>query len=494
MSIFWLLISVLITLIYFNYVKKLKNYGPKSLKGPMPLPVIGNFHNLGCTAPHIPLFKFHEVYGPIYRIWMGDTYTVVLNDLDLIRKMLVHNASNFMERLFTPTLEFYSGDFSSLAFSKMHDWKDKRNIVSRSLVKNKAKNIEMVSNQVDNLLDCMEHYCKSNKPFPPRKNMQRFAMNTILKFVMNQEIPYDHQGVKDGPMKSLLTECDKVFIDLGTGKLGDYIDFMKPLLTLHYKWFDTKANKLRGIVLEEFKNHLSTFELENKENPRDLMDVMIGEFEGGESMDSTAVSMTLDIVLAGTDTIAGSLEWCLLFMANYPEYQEMAHKELEIVVGKGRKSMLADRISTPFVNAFIKESSRYKVVAAFSLPRVCSEDIEIDDYFIPKGSQILLNHTGIARNPEYWENPEIFDPTRHLKKNQEFSLYGYGPRNCIGQSLAQDKLYLAITNILLRFKVGSVDGNPIDETEIFGLTLHPNLFNLKLSEREKNIINSKKLD
>ncbi|KAF2077249.1 hypothetical protein CYY_001438 [Polysphondylium violaceum] len=484
MSIILLILFIFISYVFLNYIKKFKNYGPKSLKGPIPLPIFGNLLSL-LPLPHIPLTKYHETYGPVYRIWMGDKYTVSVNDIDIAKKIFIKNADCFMEHPETPTFKFYSCNYSNLVMGRGQNWKQRRDLVARSITKTKIKHIYTnLDQQLDGLLNCMDYHVKSGLPFTPRGNFSRFTMNNMLKLVMNDEIPYDHQGKSQGPMKDLIHQCEVLFTNLGSGNIGDFIDLLKPFLSIYYKLTNSCLPKILDIVGKVLQKHVDTFKEEYKSNPRDLFDVMLVEYDFDPLKYITIILIACDLLFAGSDTVAGSLEWANIFLCNYPEYQEKVYSELLCVVGKDRKVALSDRISTPFLNAFIKESSRFKTIGPFNIPRNCSQDIEIDDYFIPKDSQVILNFSGIAANTKYWDNPQVFDPTRHLEKNQEFSLFGYGQRQCVGSNFGQDELYLSLSNMILKYKFSSHDGNLINESEAFGLTLHPaTIFKLKLEHR-----------
>ncbi|KAF2077251.1 hypothetical protein CYY_001440 [Polysphondylium violaceum] len=487
MNILYYLFYIFLVYIFYKYFQKFKNYGPKSLKGPIPLPFFGNLLSLA-PAPHVPLIKYHQQYGPVFRVWMGDTYTVVLNDVDIIKQIYVKNFQSSNAHPDTPSFHFYSDGYQGLVLSCEHDWKEKRDIVAKSLAKTKIKHLySLLDNQVGNLIDAMGFHVESGLPFAPRKNIQRFIMNSMLRFIMDKEIPYDHQlvdGQEKSKMEGLLHHCDEVFADLGAGKLGDYIDILKPLLALYIKKSNKSLKKIIDIIHEEYIDHQNTFTEQHKTNPRDFLDVLIGEYLDDDKTNiQSIIFICFDIILAGTDTTSGTLEWCVLYLANYPEYQEMAYKELSSLIGKERKAQLSDRTSTPFLNAFIKESSRIKPVGAFGIPRMATQDIELQDYFIPKGAQILINYCGIARNPKYFKDAYEFNPHRFINSNQDFSMYGYGSRNCVGQLFANDHIYLALSNIILKYKISPTNGKKIDDSDVFGLTILPKEFNINLEER-----------
>ncbi|KAK8717820.1 hypothetical protein V6N13_045074 [Hibiscus sabdariffa] len=43
----------------------------------------------------------------------------------------------------------------------------------------------------------------------------------------------------------------------------------------------------------------------------------------------------------------------------------------------------------------------------------------MDDYFIPKGSRVVLSREGLGRNLKVWDDPCKFKPERHLEGCKE---------------------------------------------------------------------------
>jgi cytochrome P450 len=59
-----------------------------------------------------------------------------------------------------------------------------------------------------------------------------------------------------------------------------------------------------------------------------------------------------------------------LAMALYPEVQKKAQAEIDAVVGPNRLPDFHDRPSLPYINAVVKESSRWNLVLPFGRPSV----------------------------------------------------------------------------------------------------------------------------
>ncbi len=84
-------------------------------------------------------------------------------------------------------------------------------------------------------------------------------------------------------------------------------------------------------------------------------------------------------------------------MALYPDVQKKAQAELDKVVGSRRLPDFTDRQSLPYINALVKELTRWHIVAPTAIPHATIQDDEFNGYFIPKGSVVIVNLWYVAR-------------------------------------------------------------------------------------------------
>lgn len=95
------LLSVVFILAFYNCYWKRRKLPP----GPMPLPLLGNLHQIGAESPGTAAMeRFAKEYGPVFTYWLGETPFVAFADFETIEKTLGDDADCYTDR------EFF-GDF-----------------------------------------------------------------------------------------------------------------------------------------------------------------------------------------------------------------------------------------------------------------------------------------------------------------------------------------------------------------------------------------------
>ncbi|KAI2638298.1 cytochrome P450 [Xylaria nigripes] len=162
------------------------------------------------------------------------------------------------------------------------------------------------------------------------------------------------------------------------------------------------------------------------------------------------------MALVGIFTVAGPLSYWLISMLHHPRWQAAVQKEIDDVCG-GRMPTLEDGPSLPTLRACIKETMRWKP----NVPTGVAHEMETDDvyrgYYLTKGTRILPLDWAFLRNPNKYPDPDNFRPERWLEPGwptyQEpltqfptikgMTSFGWGQRQCLGQTLTQDELIVA---------------------------------------------------
>ena len=86
-----------------------------------------------------------------------------------------------------------------------------------------------------------------------------------------------------------------------------------------------------------------------------------------------------------------------------------------------------------------------------------TEDTEIGSVKIKKDSSIMLGWGTAGRDPEYFENPDLFDIFR--SNSSQNVGFGFGPHICVGLGLAKAEARIAFETFFDRLKDIKLDKN-----------------------------------
>ena len=144
----------------------------------------------------------------------------------------------------------------------------------------------------------------------------------------------------------------------------------------------------------------------------------------------------------------------------------------------------------PYLDAVIKENLR-KYPAVKRLERVVGADeYKIDGVLLEKGVLVQIPTTAVHYNPEYYPDPERFNPDRFMPENKHLLVpytyipFGAGPRNCVGMRFAYQEIKFCLAKILIQFRFEPTDKTPSKlDFKHFKPTLNVNSFQLKVIRR-----------
>jgi cytochrome P450 len=198
--------------------------------------------------------------------------------------------------------------------------------------------------------------------------------------------------------------------------------------------------------------------------------------EAGEGLtDRELRDQVITFIGAGHETTAVSLAWTIALLCRHPEADDRLRAEVAGAVG-GRTPTVADLPRLAYTRRVIEESLRlYPPV--YATVRDAMADDEIGGYHIPARSMVVLSSYVTHRHPEFWPDPEAFDPDRFLPERSagrpRFAWYPFlgGPHQCIGQEFAIMEMVLAVAMIAQAFRFQLAPGARVEPRPM--VTLRP---------------------
>jgi cytochrome P450 len=177
----------------------------------------------------------------------------------------------------------------------------------------------------------------------------------------------------------------------------------------------------------------------------------------GEGMtDNELRDELMTILFAAREDPENALSWSLYLLGQHPQESQKLQKEVRTVLN-GRPPTFEDLPNLPYLDQVVQESLRL-FPPTWSLLRDVQEADEIGGYDIPEDSMVLLNIYQAHRLPQFWPEPERFNPDRFLPEaSQEWPRhaylpFGFGPRQCIGRDLAMLVIRLVLAMIVQHYE------------------------------------------
>jgi Cytochrome P450 len=145
-------------------------------------------------------------------------------------------------------------------------------------------------------------------------------------------------------------------------------------------------------------------------------------------------------------TTAHALAYCLYYVAAHPAVEEKLLQEISKVFGSRRASEQQQRSSSPltfeqvnqlsYVRCIIMEALRLRPITVGSSRLILAGSTLFTKVPLAKDCVALVHYYSIHRNPAHWEEPERFDPDRHLPERAAarhpyaFVPFGGGSHQC----------------------------------------------------------------
>ncbi|NEO88533.1 MAG: cytochrome P450 [Spirulina sp. SIO3F2] len=201
----------------------------------------------------------------------------------------------------------------------------------------------------------------------------------------------------------------------------------------------------------------------------DLLSMLLAaqDEETGEGMsDRQLLDEVITLINAGHETTATTLAWTWYLLGTHPNVMANLQHEVDTIL-QDEAPTFAQLAQLQYTRRVLDESLRLRPPGMGLVPRVALEDDEIQGYFIPKGSVFNIVTYFIGRHPDFWPNPDQFDPDRFLpeqaKQRYKFAYlpFGAGPHACIGKNLALMEATLILVMIIQRFHIQLVPNQSI---------------------------------
>jgi len=151
-------------------------------------------------------------------------------------------------------------------------------------------------------------------------------------------------------------------------------------------------------------------------------------------------------------------------LAQYSDVQEKLREEVTSVLNRyGGEITYEGLKDMTYMDQVFNETMRIMPAGALMKKR-CTEEFELKGSDgvvcrVQPGMEILIPLQALHTDPQYWENPEEYDPERfnsdrkHNIERFTFLPFGEGPRICVGMRMAQLQIKAGLAMILRKYRM-----------------------------------------
>ncbi|XP_033326756.2 putative cytochrome P450 6a14 [Megalopta genalis] len=457
----------LLLAVYYYLTSPYKYWKKLGIAGPQPSLIFGNLKSsmLEQSSMSDTVKKMYDEYKnePVFGIYGGRSPILVVNDLELVKDVLIGDFSMFASRglqLF-PKVDRLQEHLFNL---EPEIWRPLRARLSPVFTSGKLKDMfPLVAECGEHLEKYLDTVTKKGGPVECREIAAKFTTDVIgtcafgidMNAIADEDSEFRRMGreIFTPSLKQAIRNMTRLFFPAIYARVGYFVQptkitnfFTKVVMdTMNYR-------EVNNVVRPDFINML----LELKRNPRQLENV--------ELTDSFLTSQAFVFFVAGFETSSSTIGHALYELALQPDVQDKLRKEirenLEENAREG-KSLTYEQVKEfKYLDAVFRETLRKHPILPILVRQVNTNyTFKGTKITIPKGTKIWIPVYGIHNNPDIYTKPEVFDPERFTNDGistrhpMSFLPFGDGPRNCIGARFAFYQSKVGLISILRNHKV-----------------------------------------
>ncbi|GMI77527.1 cytochrome P450, family 77, subfamily B, polypeptide 1 [Hibiscus trionum] len=465
---------------------------PKNLPpGPPGWPFVGNLIQVILQRRHFIFIvrELRKIYGPIFTMQMGQRTMVIVTDSKLIHEALVQRGPTFASRPADSPIRlvFSVGKCAINSAEYGPLWRTlRKNFVTELITPTRVKQCSWIRKwAIENHMKRIKREGFETGSLELMSNCRLTICSILICLCFGAKISEERIKKIESILKDVML--------ITSPKLPDFL----PILTLLFRREMKEAKALRKKQLEclvpLIKNRRAFVEKGENPNPNQEMVSPIGAAyidslfglepeTRGPLGEEECVTLCSEVISAGTDTSATTVEWAMLHLVINQEIQEKLYQEIVGIVGKNGDIKEEDVERMPYLDAVIKETFRRHPPSHFLLSHAAIKDTELGGYTIPAGAYVEFYTAWITENPDIWSDPSEFRPERFLHgdgvgvdvtgtRAVKMLPFGAGRRICPAWNLGILHISLLIAKMVQAFKWLPVPDAPPDPAETYAFTV-----------------------
>ncbi|XP_011180068.1 cytochrome P450 6g1 [Zeugodacus cucurbitae] len=451
------------------------------------VPLIGNMQVLLTLSNSFYLY-LSDIYkdarmskAAAVGIYLFNKPALLLREPELIKSVLIKEFAKFANRAAACDPHGDALGSNNLFFIRNPQWKDLRAKITPVFTTGKIKQMYPLMTEIGTELEAhLKSYEKNGDAFVTE-------VKEICALFTTDLIATIAFGVKANslvnPNGDFRTQGRKLLTFTPGRAFAFFVAFFYPnwVTTLRIKLFTTEFSSfLRSTI-----GHVMALREQSKATRNDLIDVLlslkeeaVAKGEYNTQLQDMLTAQAAVFLSAGFETSSSTMAFVLYELSKRLDLQERLRNEIcDAFVAEQGKLSYETINNLPYLNMVVDEVLRLYPVLPFldrqHLPKAGEKQFDLKpyyDYTVPIGMPVYIPVFGLQRDPQYWPNPNTFDPERFSPENKKthnpmaYLPFGTGPRNCIGSRIGLLQTKLGLVHILKNHCVTRSEKTPAEIT------------------------------
>ncbi|MBA0548037.1 hypothetical protein Golob_019157, partial [Gossypium lobatum] len=461
----WLLVFPLLV-ISIRWIYRWRNPKCKGTlpPGSMGLPLLGETLSLLVTARSIDIHPFFKErmsrYGPLFKTSVAGRSIVISADPDF-NSFLFQQEGKLVEMWYMDSFAKLLRQDTTAASGYVHKY-------LRHLVLNHF-GVETLKHRLLPQLECAINQRLQEWAKQPEVQLKDQTAAMIFEFTAKHMLSYE-------PEKS----SDTIALNLSNFLEGLMAFPLRVPGTAFYRC-KKRQQKVIQVISKLVEERMNSGE-GGRISKTDFLDQIVEDMRTESFLTKEfATHVLFGILLASFETVSSTIALAIKYLSDHPSLLQQLTEEHEQILNKKRRDCnpgLEDGLewedykSMHFTHNVINESLRLANVAPGILRRVI-KDIHVNGYIIPKGWAIMVVPAALQLNPEAFEDPLTFNPSRwkNIGSNataKNFMAFGGGNRTCAGAEFSKVLMAIFLHVLVTKYRWKKMKGGDVVRAPTLG--------------------------
>ncbi len=434
---------------------------PPGLQRNLPLYLFRRFFR-----PGNPILLFEHLvktYGAVSHYKLGSSNIVFINEPELIREILVTQASSFIKERTQNRMKILLGEGLITSEGEFH--MRQRRIAAPAFHRQR---IQAYAGMMVERAAAMRANWQPGQSFDMSAAMMELTLEIVARTLFATDVTAAIREINDEV--NVIMRLYNYLIALPRAE--SYLRWPIPGLI--------RFRKARARLDAQVYRMIAERRASN-EDRGDLLSMLMAARDEGESpaesgrrpsaaptgmSDRQLRDEVITIFLAGYETVANALTWTWYLLSENPEAADRMQREVDQEL-QGRLPTLEDIPRLRYTEMVFAESMRL-YPPAWAMGRQSTQTVELGPYRLPPGTYFFFSQYILQRSEQFYPEPLRFDPERFTAEQKAarprftYFPFGGGSRQCIGEAFAWMEGVLILATLAQRWSFHMLPGQTVD--------------------------------